>query len=428
MNTKSKRNAKDYFTVFMFSVALGIICGVSIWVFLTLMHYSIDFLWKFLPKQINSPYYTIIVCMIGAIAIGLIHKKFGDYPEEMAVVFAKIKRDGSYDYSKVPIYALAAFVPLILGASIGPEAGLVGVIAGLCSFVKHKFSILNQQFSEVAHVGFSAALAVVFQSPLFGFIEPIESEDFTLPKRKKTVLYFTVILAAFGAFLILQYYVPSPGGGIHKIEGFASGKWEWLFMIPCVLIGYIAGFLFLVFEKYVGKAYGLLKNRPIIKALIGGLILGVLGTILPYTMFSGEEQIGEMAGEWQEMGAILLLITALAKIFLTTSCINSGFKGGHFFPIIFAGIALGFSFSIIFGINPAFSCACITAALLGSTLRKPVASALLLLLCFPLDSLIVLLVGAVLGSVLPIPKSLIEHDPDVVTTEDSDSQNSESLD
>lgn len=55
----------------------------------------------------------------------------GDYPEELNVVLGKIKRDKHYDYKPMGVILVCAFIPLVIGASVGPEAGLTGIIAGL---------------------------------------------------------------------------------------------------------------------------------------------------------------------------------------------------------------------------------------------------------------------------------------------------------
>ena len=72
------------------------------------------------------------VCVIGAIAIVLFTKKFGDLPHFTEEVFEMIKKDGGYPYNRLPVCIIAAVIPLIFGGTLGPEAGLVGVIAGLC--------------------------------------------------------------------------------------------------------------------------------------------------------------------------------------------------------------------------------------------------------------------------------------------------------
>lgn len=89
-------------------------------------------------------------------------------------------------------------------------------------------------------------------------------------------------------------------------------------------------------------------------------------------------------------------------------CVNMGWRGGHFFPIIFAGIAIGYGMAAIAGIDPVFSLCVVTAALLGAVMRKPLMVVLLLFLCFPLISAIPMFIAALVGSRIPVPKSLTD--------------------
>lgn len=70
--------------------------------------------------------------MIGTILIFLIARKFGDLPHLTEEVLELINKNGSYPYNKLLLCAVAAILPLIFGGTLGPEAGLVGIIAGLC--------------------------------------------------------------------------------------------------------------------------------------------------------------------------------------------------------------------------------------------------------------------------------------------------------
>ena len=169
------------------------------------MNLGIEFLWDWVPSQINFPLYTLCVCTVGGLLVGLWKKKFGDYPEELGVVLGKVKKTGRYPYHNVFSILGAALLPLLFGASVGPEAGLTGVIAGLCTWVGDKLKRYKKEVEELTQIGMSATLGTIFRSPMFGFIEPIESEkDATLPKTSKIVLYFTAILSSFRRFYSAQ--------------------------------------------------------------------------------------------------------------------------------------------------------------------------------------------------------------------------------
>ena len=74
----------------------------------------------------------MIVRIIGAVLIGLLATRFGPLPHLTEGVFAIIKKGGGYPYNRLGLCALAALLPLVFGGTLGREAGLVGVIAGLC--------------------------------------------------------------------------------------------------------------------------------------------------------------------------------------------------------------------------------------------------------------------------------------------------------
>ena len=108
-----------------------------------------------------------------------------------------------------------------------------------------------------------------------------------------------------------------------------------------------------------------------------------------------------LAKDYLAYAPAMLIVIGAAKLFLTNVCIQSGWKGGHFFPVIFSGVSIGYGMGMLCAIDPVFGAAVVTAALLGYMMKKPVAVVLLLMLCFPLDAIVWMLVAAALGSAVP---------------------------
>lgn len=389
--------------IFMiYSIILGGIIGIIVWSFLKIMHLGINFIWEYIPSNFNIPFYTIFICLMGGLIIGIWQKYAGNYPEELDVVIKKVKQDGKYPYNKTGIVCISALLPLIFGGSIGPEAGLSGVIAGLCSWVSDKLKKLFKEMKELTSIGMSATIGLIFNCPIFGFIEPIEDEEINIPKRSKIILYFLAIFGAFSTMLILKN-IFGGGTGLERLSGYSANIKEWLFLIPLCIIGVVFGLIYMLFHKATNSISKLFSNT-IIKCTIAGLVLGVCGYLLPLTMFSGEEQIASLITSYKDIGIIILILIGIVKLFVTNVCISFGFKGGHFFPCIFSGICLGYAFGLLFDINVIFAICVVTTSLMSFILKKPFATVLLLMICFPFKAVPIMLFAAVVGTIFNTTK------------------------
>ncbi len=384
----------------------GVIAGI-IWSFLKLLNIGIEFIWEWGKDSVNFPLYTIAVCLLGGLIIGLYQKKFGAYPEELETVMGKVKKDKYYPYNNVFVICIAALLPLLFGGSIGPEAGLTGVIVGLCYWVGDRIKFVNVHLKEITKIGLSTAIGTIFGAPLFGLVMPIEEKvdydkEITVSKFSKTIYIIVSVMSAFGVFSLLNSFFGG-GIGIPQIEYAKITSNEQIFGIPLALVGVVLGICYLVFDRFTMAFFMKLQGKIgiVISTMLGGLILGVMGTYFPMTMFSGEESMGKIISTYKEYAPWLLILTGLLKLLLTNVCIKSGWRGGHFFPVIFSGVSVGCGVAILTGLNSAFCMGVITAGLLGVIMKKPFAVSLLLMLCFPLRVIPWLIISAFIGSFIP---------------------------
>ena len=239
---------------------------------------------------------------------------------------------------------------------------------------------------------------------------PIEEKvdydkEITISKFSKTIYIIVSVMSAFGVFSLLNSMF---GGGIgmtHIEYAEITGK-EQIFGIPLALVGVVFGVLYLLFDRFTKAFFTKLQEKIgiVISTMLGGLILGVIGTYFPMTMFSGEESMGEIITTYKEFAPWILIVTGVLKLLVTNICIKSGWRGGPFFPVIFSGVSIGCALAILTGLNYAFCIGVVTAGVLGVIMRKPFAVSLLLMLCFPLRVIPWLIIASFIGSIIPISR------------------------
>lgn len=134
---------------------MGILCshrtvaGALVWALLKIMASGTEMIWEWIPERIHIPYYTVLVCTVGGAIIGIFRKLYGDYPEDMETVMGKVKKEKRYEYKNMLVMMIAALLPLLIGSSVGPEAGLTGIICRLMLLGRRESEICKTEYKGI---------------------------------------------------------------------------------------------------------------------------------------------------------------------------------------------------------------------------------------------------------------------------------------
>lgn len=392
----------------LFCAILGASSGAVLWLFLKIVQLGTEFLWEKLPETINAPWwYPILLCTIGGAIIGIFRKLFGDYPQSMKTVIGTVKKTGTYPYKKIVVILIAAALPLIFGSSVGPEAGMVGVVVALGCWVNENVKFAKENAALYSKVGMAVSLSALFYSPLFGFFSAVENEDSPLAdsqeekldRSSQLLVYGISIVSSLGVLTLLNHFFGKVSEGFPSFERAQPNKWDLAMIIVYLIGGIILGIFFEKSEKWLEKCSE--KTPPVLSEILAGLILGCIVAFLPVIQFSGETQMAVLITDYAKYAPIAMIGIAFLKVLITNICIQMGLKGGHFFPVIFSAVCLGYGISLlVFPMSAAhatFAAAITTASALSVSIRKPLAVTCLLFLCFPVQMGIWIFLAAILA-------------------------------
>ena len=395
MIKQAEQDARKTILFICIAIILGAIAGGIVWLFLKASEAGLFFLWEVLPSRFDTIYYPLIICTVGGMIIGLMRRKFGNYPQNLEEVMETVKAKGRYDSCRIYALFLMALFPIIFGGSIGPEAGMVCVIAALCTWVGDRFKYSLKETKELAQIGISASLGIVFTAPLFGFLEQVEGEakDLTFPGRTKVLIYFSAILSGLGLYLLLSSFF---GGGLHfdKFEVINTGRIEILWFVPLALVGFFIACSYNIIGALLRIVTKPFQRFPVTLAVLAGILLGICGMFLPLILFSGETNIAYLTE------GTSFLIIGLIKLIAINLCLQTGWRGGNIIPLIFTSVCFAYGVSSFAGINSVFAAAVVSTVVCAVIIRKPIAVAILMLIFFPIKSILLLTAAAIAGAYL----------------------------
>lgn len=322
---------------------------------------SSDFGW------FDGNWWWIAVTTAAGVAVGVLHR-VTRLPDQTPGLIADLQ-DEYVEPRLVPGIAVVSAVSLIGGASLGPEKALGAMGGGAASWASERRS-LGQEDREVnTLVGFAGAYGGLFSAVVVVVMLIVEVARPGGTKLTKALvgmivsssLSFGIYFAIAGSIFLDAYKVPA----------FKYEDWQLLAGIGFGLLAAVIVMLLAVVMKVAMTLFGRVR-QSIVRATIGGALFGLVGVVLPLTMFTGSEQLKSVISEAGTLSVGLLIALVMAKIMTFAICQASGFVGGPIFPALFIGGSAGIAFHEAFtGVPLGLAFTCLFAAIPGAFVAAP---------------------------------------------------------
>ncbi len=244
------------------------------------------------------------------------------------------------------ILYLLLFTPIIIGT--GNMAGVEGPIAQIGGGFGSLFSTIMKEENRkrrklLIASGTAAGIASIFNAPITGVFFAIEIV--LLGEYELTSLSVIVISAVSGTLVTRAFMGNNPMLGAPLYEYSSTYAF-----IGYIFLGLFVGVFSVLFERWFFKAADYFKRiqaNPLTKPLIGSIIIGCIGVLLPMSLGNGYPVI-KMALLGKLSFSLIIFLFA-AKFFGTAITIGSGLPGGIYAPSLYTGAMLGGTIGYIFG-------------------------------------------------------------------------------
>jgi len=235
--------------------------------------------------------------------------------------------------------AAASIVSIGSGASVGRYGPAVHLGASLGSWFAQLLKLSPEQNKTLLACGVAGAISASFSAPLAGLIFAHEAILGRFDGRSVMPIAIASVIASTIAhihdFDNIIFMLP---------EIAITTNWEYFLF---ALLGVIGGALAVLYMASMHQATQFAQNLPVsamMRAALGGLMLGGIIVIFPQTFGLGEHIIRDALHLQIAAGTLMLLV--FAKLLATSISFAAGFSGGIFGPALFLGAMTGTAFGL----------------------------------------------------------------------------------
>jgi H+/Cl- antiporter ClcA len=357
--------------------------------------------WEELPDALGvDPFswYALAVTTLGGLAVGILLRvvpgRGGPGPAEGHGIGME-----QVPASHAAGMVLVSLVSLTAGASLGPEAALLAVAlaVGTALAARLKRAELGKVFGMS---GVGSLLSGLFGSPFAPAVMVLEVTQVT--GRNLYVFLIPVLVASAVGLLVFDAILNGPLLEIALPSYTAVGLAHVFEALAVAAVAAAVGMLVIAVLRMVQRFLRPIAARTVLKATLGGIGIGVIALVAgEETLFSGEHELEALLEHPEAYGAGTLLLILGGKILALGISLETGFRGGRIFPVLFIGSTVGFITSDVFERVPlAVAVACGMAGAAVAIMRLPVFVALLVAFFASPATIPLIVLACVVGYVL----------------------------
>lgn len=317
--------------------------------------------------QVHVPAWTVTVIApaVGMVIVAYAVRRWA--PEARGhgvpeVQFAVRMRGGRIRPRVAVVKAIASAISIGSGGSVGREGPIVQVGSSLGSAVGQLVGLGADEMKLMVAAGSAGAIGATFNAPVAGVLFALEVILGSFAARS----FGLVVVASVSATAVAQSALGTEPA-FRLVEQFEFlSNWE---LGLYLVLGFVTG---LVALMYVRTVYGVEDwfdrwSAPVwVKAVSGGLVVGLLGTFGSEHLFG----VGNEGVELAMAGGLstgLMFALVFMKMFGTAVTLGAGGSGGVFAPALFIGAMAGGGFGrVADGLFPGVAASPGAYALVGS--------------------------------------------------------------
>lgn len=324
------------FRLILVAIVVGLAAGFAAVLLNTGLHWASEFL-----SPHRSSYYSVLLPIIGILlSVFLTRKIFREnhshgVPE---VIHAISKRGGRLSFRLFFSRLIGCLLTLSGGGSAGPEAPIVVSGASLGSQIAHRFKLKDRQRTVMVGCGTSASIASIFNAPATGIMFTMEIILGEWTQLNLVPIAIASVVGCQISRLFRGNQIPFEHRNIEV---------SYLDLATCVFLALAAAIGAVIFIRILRRVGTLMEsklNSIWLRAIVGGILVGIAGLFFPDVSGEGYRSIRDILENVYRPGMLVLGSVILVKIAATSITLGAGGVGGVFAPCLVIGAMVGLLF------------------------------------------------------------------------------------
>lgn len=334
---RKKIVTQHYFRLIIASALVGL--GSALLAF-TLKHLT-EHIENFLLSYVSEKYSLLFIILptIGITTIFFLRKFLFQNRKNKGIAEIYKTLDQRKDHLplfKIPSHFINGFLTVIFGGSTGVEVSTVVATATIGNYAYEKEFSARMYKRELICAGVVAGVAILFTSPLAGFLFALEV---IARKVRKTLLIACTVSALVSWGFITQFDSETILTSTVKEWTFAALP----YFIVLSLLGGALSVYFTLLVTRMKKIFGNISNN-FIRVNLGAIAVGTMIFFFPSLYgdsYQGLRDVLQQPLAAPSLSLVLLIVLAVLKPLAASLTLGAGGDGGVFAPSIVAGAFLG---------------------------------------------------------------------------------------